>query len=548
MKRSRTSLRQDFDLPALSLLERAERSITSKTGPDKEKAREFLRLTSDSRFLRELGRPDLLDRWAEASFALIQRTGYGLRDMFEDRIREDPDRVLFQDMSVTPPRLWSYEAANRHILETAAALFALADREGVEPRLAIYAENHAEGAFADLACLFHDILDTPLNPHFNLDNIVAVFDALSINLVLANDRERISLLNEARRRTAKPFLILVTDAALRGDDEGIVFLPELCKQLGARDIDARLARRRRFTLDEVATVMFTSGSTGRPKGVSFSIYNRVSKRFARAAALAAVGPDEVFLSFLPLFHTFGRYLEMLGTIFWRGTYVFAGNPSAETLFNLLPKIRPTGFISVPVRWAQLHEKCLERIDAAPAGTDPTVVVREVVGPRLKWGLSAAGYLDPRVFRFFTAHGVDLMSGFGMTEGTGGITMTPPGGYVDGSHGLPLPGLKARLGPQGELQVSGHYIARYLEDKGPGDTIPYPSGDPERDYWLATGDVFERQPNGYYQIVDRIKDIYKNNRGQTIAPRKVEEKFVGVPGIKRTFLVGDGRPYNVLFIV
>ena len=58
----------------------------------------------------------------------------------------------------------------------------------------------------------------------------------------------------------------------------------------------------------------------------------------------------------------------------------------------------------------------------------------------------------------------------MTEGTGGITMTPPGGYVDGSHGLPLPGLKARLGPEGELQVTGHFVARYLEDKGPGDTI------------------------------------------------------------------------------
>ena len=554
MKKTAASLRQDLERlcrewpgPA-ALLEKAEHSLGTKKGPEDKRAREFLRLTSNPEFLRDLGRTDLLDRWAEASFSLIQRTGYGLRDMFEDRLREAPDKILFQDMSATPPRQWSYEAANRHIRETAAALFALSDREGVEPRLAIYAENHAEGAFTDLACLFYDILDTPINPHFNLDNIVAVFDALSISLVLANDRERIALLKEARRRTAKPFLILVTDAALRGDDDCIVFLPELCKQLGAKDIDARLAKRRRFRPDEVATVMFTSGSTGRPKGVSFSIYNLVSKRFARAAALPAVGPDEVFLSFLPLYHTFGRYLEMLGTIFWRGTYVFAGNPSAETLFNLLPRVRPTGFISVPVRWAQLHEKCLEKIDAAPAGTDPTAVVREIVGPRLKWGLSAAGYLDPRVFRFFTAHGVELMSGFGMTEATGGITMTPPGGYVDGSHGLPLPGLKARLGPEGELQVTGHYVARYLEDKGPGDTIPYPSGDPEKDYWLATGDVFERQTNGYYQIVDRIKDIYKNNRGQTIAPRKVEEKFVGVPGIKRTFLVGDGRPYNVLFIV
>jgi len=73
-------------------------------------------------------------------------------------------------------------------------------------------------------------------------------------------------------------------------------------------------------------------------------------------------------------------------------------------------------------------------------------------------------------------------------------------------------------------------------------------DPETDYWLKTGDIFRLLPNGYYRIVDRIKDIYKNNRGQTIAPRKVEDKFKSVPGIKNTFLVGDGRPYNVLLIV
>lgn len=533
---------------AEQLLERVERLLASPGGPDRAMSREFLRLTSDPRFLRELGRPELLARWAEASFDLIRRTDYGLRDMFEDRVRESPGRILFQDMSVSPPRVWSYEAAGRHIRETAGALLSLAGRDGLEPRLAIFAENHAEGAFADLACLLYDLLDTPLNPHLNLDNIVAVFDSLAINMALANDRERIELLKEARRRTARPFLILVTDPALGEDEAGVLFLTGFCRQLGTREVDQLLERRRRFRLDEVATVMFTSGSTGRPKGVSFSIYNLVAKRFARAAALPMVGPDEVFLSFLPLYHTFGRYLEMLGAIYWRGTYVFAGNPSAETLFALLPKVRPTGFISVPIRWAQLHEKCLERIDAAPPGTDPAAVVREIVGPRLAWGLSAAGYLDPRVFRFFGSHGIELMSGFGMTEATGGITMTPPGGYVDGSHGLPLPGLRARLGPDGELQATGHYVARYLEDKGPGDIIPYPSGDPERDYWLKTGDVFERDARGYYQIVDRIKDIYKNNRGQTIAPRKVEDKFAGVPGIERTFLVGDGRPYNVLFIV
>ena len=221
--------------------------------------------------------------------------------------------------------------------------------------------------------------------------------------------------------------------------------------------------------------MFTSGSTGKAKGVSFSIYQIVAKRFARAAALPEVGDDEVFLSFLPLYHTFGRFLEMTGAIYWGGTYVFPGNPSVDTLLALLPRVEPTGFISVPVRWAQLHERCLEKIDAAGPGADAGAVMRSVVGRRLRWGLSAAGYLDPRVFRFFEKNGVAIASGFGMTEGTGGITMTPPGRYVDNTHGLPLPGIRVRLGEKGELQISGHYVARYLEDKGPGDIIPLPRG-------------------------------------------------------------------------
>ena len=57
-----------------------------------------------------------------------------------------------------------------------------------------------------------------------------------------------------------------------------------------------------------------------------------------------------------------------------------------------------------------------------------------------WGLSAAGYLDPAIFRFFQRYGVELLSGFGMTEATGGITMTPPGRYKDESLGPALPGI------------------------------------------------------------------------------------------------------------
>ena len=127
----------------------------------------------------------------------------------------------------------------------------------------------------------------------------------------------------------------------------------------------------------------------------------------------------------------------------------------------------------------------------------------------------------------------------MTEATGGITMTPPGEYEEGSVGLPLPGIRVRLGEGDELEIAGPYVARYLDE-------PEAAGDEVR--WLKTGDVFRQRDDGHLEIVDRVKDIYKNSRGRTVAPRHVEQRFEGVPGIRRVFLAGDGRDDNVLLVV
>ena len=493
----------------------------------------FLDTTRDPDFLQALPDDEARRLWADVAIAAVRRTGFTLENLFDQRVAAHPDRIWLRESPLDGGEAWSYTRVRDKARTYAAAFLAAAPA----PRVALLTPNSPRGAFCDLACLLHGILITPLSPHTDADTVAWICDTLDINIIVTGGTDQAALAAEVRDRTTDDIVhFSLEDQPPAGC--GARALEEDCVALTRAGIDDALATQPRSGLDDVATVMFTSGSTGRPKGVEFSLLNLVSKRFARAAALPAVGRDEVMLCFLPLFHTFGRYLELLGSMFWGGEYVFVGNNSRATLLSLLQQVEPTGLISIPLRWTEIRESCLARREEAGASALREADFRAVTGGRLRWGLSAAGYLDPRVFRFFHRHGVDLCSGFGMTEATGGITMTPPGDYRDDSVGKPLPGVDVRLTEQGEMQISGPYIASYLDqDTRPGDGS-----------WLSTGDLFHRHADGHLQIVDRIKDIYKNARGQTVAPRRVEQRYVEVPGIRRVFLVGDHRVYNVLLIV
>jgi long-chain acyl-CoA synthetase len=514
---------------------------TNVEGYEKSFWSEFLNVTYMPDFLELLPDENARNQWAEKSLEIIRKTNFNLLDMFSQRTSRHPEKVLFRQVTEGNSIDWTYEKIFSYTKEIAAAILAISDGT---PKVAIFSENSVPSASADLACLFYDILVSPLNVNFNMNEVQSIFETLNINIVFTDTEERYKKLFDLRNDTSLDFKIICTKADCTKNSKDL-FLGSYLRSLDGDKIDDLIERRPKFRINEVATVMFTSGSTGKPKGISFSVYNLISKRYCRGAALEKVGRDEVFLCYLPLFHTFGRFLEMLGTIYWNGTYVFTGNTSPETLMKLFRTVEPSVFISVPLRWMQLEDEAMKNINQVTDESQKNTAFRKATGRNLHWGLSAAGYLDPKTFRFFRKNGVELCSGFGMTEGTGGITMTPPGEYFDDSVGKPLPGIYLKLAEHNELQIKGHYVARYLDDKAPGDIIPYPDED---DYWLPTGDVFEKMENGHYKIVDRLKDIYKNNKGQTIAPRNVENKFTGVPGIKSVFLVGDGKPYNVLLIV
>ncbi len=293
--------------------------------------------------------------------------------------------------------------------------------------------------------------------------------------------------------------------------------------------------------DSLATLMYTSGTTGEPKGIMFSHTNIVYKRFCRAMAIPAIGEDDRFLAFLPLYHTFGRWLEMAGAIFWGAEYCFMENPAVETMIENMKLIKPTIFISIPKKWIQLYEYITTRVDIEEEDEDKIKqTVSDVTGGSLRWGISAAGYLPPDVFRFLQRYGVELMSGFGMTEATGGITMTPPFEYRENSLGKALPGMEIKLNEDGEILIRGAYVMINYYNQKPEETF-------DEEGWLATGDIMRMDKDGFIEIIDRKKEIYKNVKGETIAPQKIENLFRDFEFVRQVFLVGDHRPFNSVLI-
>ena len=478
--------------------------------------------------------------WERRLLEAIEASHCCVGPLFRQRAAVYGPKVLFAVPGRRGEQNLSWHDVEARVDTLARGLLALDEPDGVQP-VAILSENRPEMALLDLACLTSGLVDVMVPANATEQDVGYILRHARVRTVVVSTR--VQLHKVQRNRESLPDLRRIVAMDPVGESG-----PDLLRfddlRTRAGKVPPELPRRRgeAVRIGNLATVMYTSGTTGTPKGIQFSHRNLVFKRHARGLALPRIGDQDVFLSYLPLFHTFGRYLEMLGSVYWGAKYCFLLDPSVEALVDGMGHHRPTVFISVPQKWIQLYETIVQHADPMEA-TDREMAeaTRAVTGGRLSWGLSAAGHLDPEIFRFFQTQGVQVMSGFGMSEATGGITMTPPNQYRDGSLGVALPGIDLELGDDGELLIRGPYVMMGYLDPPDGE----PSFDAEG--WFHTGDLMRVDDHGHLRLVDRKKEIYKNIKGQTIAPQRIENLFREFESVGRAFLVGDHKPYNTLLI-
>jgi fatty-acyl-CoA synthase len=275
--------------------------------------------------------------------------------------------------------------------------------------------------------------------------------------------------------------------------------------------------------DEPWYLLYTSGTTGPPKGV-IQTFGMALVNYLNIGTAVDLTSADVTLNALPMFHTGGINLYTLPTLLAGGTAIVAHQFDAARVLRLL-ETRATAFFGVPTMYQLMAEH-------------PDFTRTDLSRVR-SWASGGAPFPVPLLISL-AARGMVVRQGMGMTE-TG-----PTLFLIDEQRALSKAGSVGKPQPFSEVKLVDASGAEADEGelliRGPGITPGYwrrPEATAAAftaDGWLRSGDVARRDADGYYTIVDRIKDMYISG-GENVYPAEVEGVLVNHPAVVEAAVVG-----------
>jgi long-chain acyl-CoA synthetase len=278
--------------------------------------------------------------------------------------------------------------------------------------------------------------------------------------------------------------------------------------------------------DQPVGIIYTSGTTGRPKGVMLSHKNYLAN-LSQLNAILDLRETDRFLGILPLFHVLGLTVLVLAPVYTGASLVLLSEFSPRKVLTALRDFQITIFAGVPTVYSLLNNLPGDRLP-------------ELAG--LRYALCGGAPLPPETLEGFERkYRTELLEGYGLSEATCACTLNPPDGKrKPGSVGPALPSQKIRVigeagsdlkpGEVGELWVSGdNVMLGYFEN--PAETAKV-----LQDGWLKTGDLGYCDPQGYFYIKGRQKEMIIRG-GENIYPREIEETLLSHPGVLEAAVLG-----------
>jgi long-chain acyl-CoA synthetase len=466
----------------------------------------------------------------------------------------------------------SYAELGQQVLRLARGLRAL----GVQPgdRVALAAENRPEWIVADYAIMAAGAISVPAYTTNTVADNLHIFTNAGVKGIIASTRSLAERALAAGRDTPGCAFLIAIEPPDMAQNVGLTVLgwdQALARGDGAGDDVAATAAR--LTRRDPACIIHTSGTGGLPKGVVLSHGAILANCLGAYDLLVELGlEDEIFLSFLPLSHSYehtcvGAFAVSIGAQIY-----FA--ESTEALPRNMQEVKPTIMTAVPRLYETMHQRILSglkrekplkaklflktvelgsrryegKLGLLDRLIDPVLsrLVRSKVsarfGGRLKAFVSGGGPLNYEIGLFFTALGVKLLQGYGQTESAPVVSCNRPDRVKLDTVGPPVVDVEVRIAEDGEILVRGELVMTgYWNDEAATRAAI-------KDGWLHTGDVGLIDGDGYIKITDRKKDFIKNTGGDMVAPARVEGLLALQPEIAQAMVYGDRKPHLVAVIV
>jgi acyl-CoA synthetase (AMP-forming)/AMP-acid ligase II len=284
------------------------------------------------------------------------------------------------------------------------------------------------------------------------------------------------------------------------------------------------------TPDDVALVLHTSGSTGRPKRVPLSHAN-LAVSAGNVARGYTLGPDDVTMCVMPLFHVHGLVASMLATLISGGTVVVPARFNPLSFWRVARDHGVTWYSAVPTLHQLLLARAADPSSRKPAGTE-----------RLRFIRSCSASLPPRLMLALeTAFGAPVVEAYGMTEAAHQMASNPlpPANRRPGSVGrgvdvrisiMDKEGRHLAPGERGEVVIQGPNVIRGYENNPEANAASFVDG------WFRTGDRGYLDADGYLWLVARIKELI-NRGGEKISPREIDEVLLAHPSVAEAVTFG-----------
>ncbi len=283
--------------------------------------------------------------------------------------------------------------------------------------------------------------------------------------------------------------------------------------------------------DDVALMLHTSGTTGRPKRVPLR-HRNLTASVANIVATYQLGPADVSLCAMPLFHVHGLLASAMSTLATGGTLVVPAPFNPLGFWQVMRGHRPTWYSAVPT----IHRMVLSRArDERPEGSESLRFVR-----------SCSSALAPELMADLERRlGAPVLEAYGMTEACHQIASNPlpPAPREPGSVGagtgvqvavLDDDGVELSAGTAGQVAIKGPNVIDGYADNPEANAESFVDG------WFLTGDQGMLDERGYLRLISRIKELI-NRGGEKISPREVDEVLLRHPAVAEAVAFGSPHP-------